>query len=55
MRKREGERKNERENGDADDDGGGNASGGGGGRRRTGKLREQVTFDLKSGGRLAGG
>lgn len=25
------------------------------GRRRTGKLREQVTFDLKSGGRLAGG
>lgn len=25
------------------------------GRRHTGKLREQVTFDLKSGGRLAGG
>lgn len=41
--------------GDADNDGGGGGVLVCGGRRRTGKLREQVTFDLKSGGRLAGG
>lgn len=42
-------RETEDRDGDADD------GGGGAGRRHTGKLREQVTFDLKSGGRLAGG